>query len=337
MLRERIVHSMTPNVALIGCGAIAQAFYLPAMAKHRALFGSVWLVDPSDRALSAAVSVLPGHTARRLTDVHDDIDLAIVATPNNSHFPLACEALSRGTNVLIEKPFVICPSEGRQLAEIALANNRVIAINQTRRLFPITLAMRRQIADGDFGCLKSIIHREGTKLMWPFESGAGFARSAQRTGVIMDFGVHVIDFYQYLLRPRWSFVSAVHDGFDGPEGLAEVELQANGSPVSIRLSRYYKQDNVVRMTFEGAEVSFSVFDTKSYFVKSASGRTTRIPVNQVAADNETPAEQVLLNFLAASDKRELAICDPASSMPVIDILDEIYRSASRYPATLGDV
>ena len=328
---------MSRNIALIGCGAIAQAFYLPTMAKHRALFGSVWLVDPADRALSTAVSVLSGRTARQLADVHDDIDLAIVATPNASHFPLAFEALSRGTNVLIEKPFVICPRDGRQLAEIAIANKRIIAINQTRRLLPITLALRRRIATGDFGSLKSIVHREGVKLMWPFESGAVFARSAQRTGVIMDFGVHVIDFYQYLLRPTWSLVSAVHDGFDGPEGLAEIELQANGSPVSIQLSRYYEQDNVVRMTFENAEVSFSVFDTKSYFVKSASGRTTQTPVNQIAAENETPAEQLLLNFLAASEEREPAICDPASSMPVIEILDEIYRSARRYPTALGYV
>jgi hypothetical protein len=43
---------------------------------------------------------------------------------------------------------------------------------------------------------------------------------------------------------------------------------------------------------------------------------------------------LLLNFLAASERREPAFCDPASSMPVIDILDEIYRSARRYPATL---
>src|ERR1017187_4952693 len=118
---------MPPNVALIGCGAIAQTFYLPAMAKHRALFGDVWFVDPSDRARSTAASIVPGHTARQLTDIHDDIDLAIIATPNASHFSLAYEALSRGADVLVEKPFVICPIEGRELAKFALANKRVIA------------------------------------------------------------------------------------------------------------------------------------------------------------------------------------------------------------------
>lgn len=328
---------MPGNVALIGCGAIARAFYLPAMAKHRALFGNIWLVDPADRARSTAASILPGHTARHLKEVLDDIDLAIIATPNASHFPLASEALSRGADVLIEKPFVIYPSEGRRLAETAAANSRVIAINQTRRLSPIARALHQRIEAGEFGCLTLIVHREGAKQTWPFESGAGFAPSARRTGVIMDIGVHVIDFYHCLLQPSWTFVSAVHDGFEGPEGLAEIEIRANGSPVSIRLSRYFKQENVARMTFEHAEVSFNVYDAKTYSVKSASSRTISVPVKPVGANNETPAEQLLLNFLAASERREPAFCDPASSMPVIDILDEIYRSARRYPATLGYV
>ena len=249
---------MNTNIALIGCGAIARAFYLPALAKHRTRFCNLWLIDPSDHAVSIAASVAPGKQARQLADVDDEIHLAIIATPNHLHFPLAYEALSRGADVLIEKPFVIWPEEGRRLMEAAAANNRVIAINQTRRFFPLTRTLRRQIQEGEFGSLKSIVHREGTKLVWPFESGAGFAQGAQRTGVIMDFGVHVIDFYHYLLQPTWTLVSAIHDGFDGPEGLAEIELQADGAPVSIRLSRYHHQENVAHLVFERAEVSFNV-------------------------------------------------------------------------------
>lgn len=328
---------MALNLALIGCGAIAQNFYLPAIAKHRALFGSVWFVDPTDRTRSTAASVVPGSKASLLADVDDQIQLAIVATPNTSHFPVACEALSRGADVLIEKPFVICPTEGRQLAEAATKRNRVIAINQTRRLFPIARAIRQRIETGDFGLLKSIVHREGSKLLWPFESGTGFARTAQRTGVIMDIGVHVIDLYHYVCAPKWAFISAIHDGFNGPEGLAEIELQADGAPVSIRLSRYYKQDNIARLTFESGEVSFSVYDATSYSVTSASGRKETIPIGPVNSNDQTAAERLLLNFVAASEGREPPVCDPASSMPVIDILDEIYRSAGRYPATLGCV
>jgi predicted dehydrogenase len=328
---------MPRNIALVGCGAIARAFYLPALTKLRAEFGKLWFVDPSDHAISNAVSVLQGGRANKLADVNDEINLVIVASPNHLHFQLAYEALSRGADVLIEKPFVICPKDGRNLVDAAATSGRVILVNQTRRFFPLAHALRRRIRDGEFGSLRSIVHREGTKLSWPFESGAAFAQGAQRTGVIMDFGVHVIDFYQYLLEPEWELISAIHDGFCGPEGLAEIELLANRAPISIRLSRYYPQENVARLLFEGAEISFNVYESGTYSVRSNFRKAKSYATGPAGAEYSIHAEALLLNFLAATETREPAICDARSALPVIDILDDIYRSASRYPASIGSV
>jgi hypothetical protein len=49
------------------------------------------------------------------------------------------------------------------------------------------------------------------------------------------------------------------------------------------------------------------------------------------------AEPLLLNFIAAGEGRESAICDAASSLPVIEILDQIYRRAELYPSVIGIV
>lgn len=329
--------TVPPNVALVGCGAIARALYLPTLAMHRAKFGSLWLIDPSDLARSRAAAVVPGKEARRLLDVDDEIHLVIIAAPNQLHYPLAQEALSRGAHVLLEKPFVVWPEEGRRLIEAAQVHNRVIAVNQTRRFFALTGELRRRIEGGEFGPLRSIVHREGVKLTWPFESGAGFTQGALRTGVIMDFGVHVVDFYHYLLHPRWTVVSAIHDGFQGPEGLAQIELQANDVPVSLLLSRYYPQENVGHLAFEGADVLFNVYDTNTYTVRSRTGRATAFSAARTAAAGAAHAELLLLNFLAACEKDEPAVCDAASSLPVIEILDQVYALAGRYSTQVGSV
>lgn len=329
---------MTANLVLIGCGAISQGFYLPALAKLRGMFGRVWLVDPSDRALSIAGAMVEGKQAHFLGEVDDDINLAIIATPNSTHFPLACEAISRGADVLIEKPFVIWPENGRRLLQVASQNGRVLSINQTRRFFPLATELRRQVSKGAFGPLKSITHREGTKLAWPFESGAGFAAGAQRTGAIMDFGVHVVDFYHYILQPEWSFVSATHDGFNGPEGLADIELLANGAPVSIRLSRYQDQENVARLSFEAAEVSFNVYEPATYTIRKHPSKIFRVVCKANEGNlNSSIAERVLLNFLAVGNRREQPVCDAADSMPVIELLDKVYQDAGRYPVQIGAV
>ena len=328
---------MPRNIALVGCGAVARAFYLPVLAKHWAEFGQVWLVDPSQHALSIATSIVPGRQAHGLADVDDDIHLVIIATPNQMHFSVAQQALARGADVLIEKPFVIWPEEGRILVETAAASNRLVAINQTRRLSPLARELRRRINEGAFGALKSIIHREGGKLIWPFESGAAFTAGAERTGVIMDIGVHIIDFYHYVLQPEWNFVSAIHDGFIGPEGLAEIELHANGAPVSIRLSRYFPQENVARLVFDRAEIAFSVNETETYSVRSVAAKAAPFPAVRKGTGYGSYGEPLVANFIAASEKREPAVCDAASSLPVIDILDEIYRCAGRYPTAPGSV
>lgn len=329
--------SIQPNIAVIGCGAIAQAFYLPAMTKLRAHFGTVWLVDPSERARTSASALLPAQQAARLTDVSADIQLAIVATPNHLHFPVALEALARGAHVLLEKPFAIRPDEGRALTDAATAAGRVVAVNQTRRLRPIARDLRRRIGEDEFGALTSVVHREGTRLLWPFESGAGFAPGVTRSGVIMDFGVHVLDFYHYLLQPTWALREAIHDGFSGPEGLADIELEANGAPVSLRLSRYYPQENVAHLMFERAEITFGVYDDTAYSIRSLVARSATPTTVRVKADEQTPPERLLTNFLAACEGREPAVCEAASSLPVIDLLDGVYRNACQYPISLGAV
>ena len=328
---------MSRNIALVGCGAIGQSFYLGALAKRRREFERIWLVDPSDRALAAAESILGGEKVHSLGDIGETVQYVIISAPNSLHFSLAKEALSRGAHVLIEKPFVVWPEEGRKLADLAAAGNRIIAINQTRRLFPHTRELRTRIAAGEFGRLQSIVHNEGGTLDWPLWSGAGFAQQARRTGVIMDIGVHVIDFYQILFEPEWTFVSAVHDGFHGPEGLAEINLTANEVPVSLRLSRYQKQQNVACLSFERTDVFVRVFDWNTFATRSRSGAARRITARPTIKAFATFADDLLTNFLAAAQGWEAAICDPASSLPVIETLDEIYRLAVLYPATLGSV
>lgn len=301
------------NLALAGCGAIARALYLPTITKYRPEFDRVWLVDPCDHARVSAAEGLPEDQASRLCDISDELDLVIVATPNQSHYSIAREALERGASVLIEKPFVIWPEDGRKLIASALSSKRVIAVNQTRRFSPLAAALKRQISEAAFGRLQSIEHYEGVKLSWPFESGAAFAPNAQRSGVIMDFGVHAIDFYHYLFQPRWSMISTVHDGFNGPEGLADLALKADEATVSMRLSRYQLQENTGRLRFEQADVEFDIFDQAGYTVRWHSGKMKRFRTDADARSATSVAEPLLFNFIAAAEQSAVAVCDAASS------------------------
>jgi len=329
---------MPRNIALVGCGAIAHQFHLTALATRRHDFDKVWVVDPSDRARQIACSIVAAEQCAALSDIADDLQFVIVASPNANHFAASQEALSRDAHVLIEKPFVIWPDEGRELINLAAERHRIIAINQTRRFFPRTQELRRRISSGEFGALSRIVHNEGEKLNWSFSSGAAFAKGSQRTGVIMDMGVHVLDLYQYLLAPAWVFRSTIHDGFKGPEGLAELRLEANGAPVSIRLSRYQAQENIAHLDFEHALVQIDIYKQNAYSITTKSrGGNRQFVVQPPVVDVAFLSDRILTNFVAATVGQEEAVCEAMSSLPVINILDEIYRCANHYPDTPGKV
>ena len=104
--------------------------YIPALANARRNFDKVWIVDPRARVLGATLAALgTAEIVTSLEQVTDEIALAIIAAPNGLHFHLAREALKRGAHVLIEKPFVVRPSDGADLLEIAATRDRLVVVN----------------------------------------------------------------------------------------------------------------------------------------------------------------------------------------------------------------
>ncbi|WP_282925792.1 Gfo/Idh/MocA family protein [Helcococcus kunzii] len=74
-----------------------------------------------------------------------DIDTVYVATPNNTHYFYAKQALLAGKNVINEKPFASNYDEARELKEIALKNHLYIFEAVTTRYFPNTKKVKEEI------------------------------------------------------------------------------------------------------------------------------------------------------------------------------------------------
>ena len=50
-----------------------------------------------------------------------NIDLIVIPTPNDTHFPLAKAALEAGKHVVVDKPFTVTLSQARELDALARA------------------------------------------------------------------------------------------------------------------------------------------------------------------------------------------------------------------------
>jgi predicted dehydrogenase len=120
-----------------------------------------------------------------------DVDLVVVASPNDTHYRLGRAALEAGKHVVIDKPFALSTVEAGEL--IALARSRGLLLNvfQNRRLDGDFLALKRVLQNQELGevlLFESRWDRFKKDLTpgWRYRPGLG-------AGLLWDLGPHLID------------------------------------------------------------------------------------------------------------------------------------------------
>jgi predicted dehydrogenase len=177
-------------VALIGYGFAGRIFHAPLInatpglalaciassdaAKVHADFPAIEVVDDPMRAVTD-----PG-TA-----------LVVIASPNDSHVPLARAALEAGKHVVVDKPFTPSLQGARQLAALVEREQRVLSVFQNRRWDSDFLAIRSAIDTGLIGDVKHFESRierfrPQVRERWRERSGPG-------SGLWWDLGPHLVD------------------------------------------------------------------------------------------------------------------------------------------------
>jgi predicted dehydrogenase len=229
------------NVALVGCGAVSQLYYAPAL-KELEKPGSVQvkaLFDPNATNVAQVNRVFP--SASRTTSLAElntrNIALAIVASPPRYHAEQTIQLLQAGLSVLCEKPMATGVAEGEAMVEAAATARGVLAVGLLRRFFPATQTIRDILAKGMIGEVVRFYFCEGDDFRWPVASPDYFRKGAGRGGVLLDIGVHALD----LLTWWWGRPDEIvyeDDAMGGVEANCRIRVGfSQGFRGEIRLSR----------------------------------------------------------------------------------------------------
>ncbi|MEO6802471.1 MAG: oxidoreductase [Granulicella sp.] len=177
------------RVGLIGYGYVGRTFHAPLILSVPGL--ELTVVGSSKR--DAVLADLPGATicGAMETATHPDVDLVVIASPNESHFPLAAAALRAGKDVVIDKPFTVTLAEARELAQIAAEQQRLLSVFHNRRWDSEILATKAIL---DAGVVGEVSHyechidrfRPVVRKRWREDAGPG-------AGLWFDLGPHLID------------------------------------------------------------------------------------------------------------------------------------------------
>lgn len=204
-------HQDVLKVGIIGFGYASQTFHAPLLMASPQLE----LVAVSSSDASKVNSMLPQvkryATAQAMLE-DSDIELVVIPTPNETHYPLAKMALAAGKHVVVDKPFTLSSIEAKQLIDQASQANLLLSVFHNRRW------------DADFLTIKQLLEQN-------------------TLGRVVHLESH-FDRFRPQVRQRWRESDQIGAGlwYDLGSHLLDQSLQLFGMPESIYLDTDMQRD-----------------------------------------------------------------------------------------------
>ncbi|MGD8776708.1 MAG: Gfo/Idh/MocA family oxidoreductase, partial [Syntrophobacterales bacterium] len=226
-------------VGVVGCG-----YWGPKLIRNFMTHSEtelIWACDLDEKRLDKISGLYP--SVQRTIDLDDlladdRLDGVAIATPVNTHFPIAKACLENGKHVLVEKPMASSVQEGEELIEIARKNNLQIMCDH---IFCYTGAVRK---------IKKVIQSATLGELLYFDSvRVNLGLFQADVNVVWDLASHDISIVDYLVDEKPVLVSAhgVSHTNNSIENVAYITLRYESnfiahfhvnwlSPVKIRMT-----------------------------------------------------------------------------------------------------
>ena len=276
------------------------------------------------------------------------VDAVVIATPNDDHKRLVVDALAAGKNVICEKPVEMSVAALDEMIKAAEKSGKIFTVHQNRRWDVDFLGIKKIIEDGDIGeplRVESRIHgSRGIPSDWRCQKAHG-------GGMILDWGVHLIDQMLQLFRQKIERVycavthitnDEVDDGFrlelffeDGKTVYIEV-----GTYNFIAMPRFYMQCKqgsaiITDWTQKAKVAKMIAWHEKDVLpVQTAAGITkTMAPRDEITLKEyevDRPVSDVhdfYRNFCAAVDGKEPQLITHAEVRRVMQVMEAAFASA----------
>lgn len=125
-----------------------------------------------------------------------DLDIAVVAGFDDSHYPQIMKALDRGMHIFVEKPMCLFETEAMEIRKKVTGSGLFLSSNLCLRTTPLFANVRKAVQSGRMG---SIFHMEGDYLWGRLHKLDGGWRSKMDFySIINGAAVHMIDLLMWI-------------------------------------------------------------------------------------------------------------------------------------------
>lgn len=200
-----------PKIAVLGCG-----YWGKNLVRNFQQLGALALVcDPGPAGREKAKEIAPD--VRVTADFEEafsseEIDAVVIATPAETHRPLAIEAMREGKDVFVEKPLALTHSEGMEIKAKAEETECLLMVGHLLEYHPAVLKLREMLRQRSLGTINYI-----------YSHRLNFGKVRTAENALWSFAPHDIAVILRLAGAMPTEVTCVGGSFITP-GLADVTM-----------------------------------------------------------------------------------------------------------------
>jgi predicted dehydrogenase len=323
------------RLAFVGCGAITSQEHLPAALRSPRVDVAA-LVDERVENADALARMygLNVRVTRNLSEVLDDVQGCVLATPNDTHYAIAREILERGKPVLIEKPITTRYDHALELCELAESRGTFISVGYRFRFFPSARLLKRLLEEKYFGRVLSFHCEMGSAGGWAPVSGYNLDRARSGGGVLVINGTHFLDLAMFWFGEPVSHVYQ-DDNYGNVEANCKGVWSYDGSSGrfdgSFFFSKTIKLSNRFVIETERGRVEWSAADAERIRVfdpRRSDVRFELSPLRRSGGAVDSFRDQIE-EFCTNALRPGTVTSDGRNGARSIRLIEDMYRGATR--------
>jgi predicted dehydrogenase len=305
-------------VGVIGCGD----WGINLVRNFHQLGALAMVSDLSKERLRVAETTAPGVslTADPVKILRSPVKGVVIATPAETHYRLAAQAIEYGKDVLVEKPLALTENEGAALLRLAAGRGVLLMVGHVLEYHPAILSLLALIRQGTLGNLQYI-----------YSNRLSLGKIRKEENILWSFAPHDIAVILRIAGTMPNSVSALGASYVRP-GIVDVTLTYlsfdNGVRSHIHVSwlHPFKEHRLVvigsqRMaSFDDTAKRLVLYDQRVE-IDNGEAKPITDAGQLVSFSSDEPLRLECEAFLRAMDTREPPITDGSSALRVLRVLE----------------
>lgn len=326
------------NVAIAGCGAIAERRHAPACHGTPGVRIAAFCDVAADRALRLAER----YQAKAYADLdqmlaEEALDAVCVCSPERFHCDMVLKCLAAGTHVLCEKPMALNMEDAKRMHRAGLAAGKLLMVAFSQRAYTGHRLLKKLLKEGHIGTpifFRSVLSHSGAEYTSLGKAEDFYDRNLKNIGGVMSsVGCHRVDLISWLFESPVTAVQAFTTTIDkkysdgspiDEEDTAEIHVRMeNGLAGELFVSWCNYGPAGTATEIYGSD-GMMILDDDGYVRVWKDGVCTVYPAQMDDAGKK--GYGIVENFLKACQGSEKPLADSLDGLRCMQALEAVRRS-----------